>query len=73
MCGRSDDALDALIAAMVARAAAVGLCEPVATDQRRAAQVEGWIALPSPRSLEQLPGALADCRKTSGNSPCRGE
>jgi hypothetical protein len=54
-CRSSDDALDALIAALVARAAAVGLVEPVPTDLRPAALREGWISIPRPDSLDQLP------------------
>jgi len=48
------DALDALVASLVARAAAVGLCEPIPEELVMAASTEGWIALPRPDSLEQL-------------------
>jgi len=47
-------ALDALIASMVARAAAVGLCEPIPASCVESAQSEGWIALPLPGSLDLL-------------------
>lgn len=54
---RSDDnATDALVAALVARAAAVGLCTPVPPDQTEAAHREGWIATPLPHSLGLLVG-----------------
>lgn len=46
-CRRTDDALDAVIAAMTARAAAVGQVESIPDDQRVAADREGWIALPN--------------------------
>ncbi|SOC56448.1 DUF429 domain-containing protein [Ornithinimicrobium cerasi] len=45
-CKRSDDALDAVLASMTARAAARGLTEPVPAAAQEAATVEGWIALP---------------------------
>lgn len=53
-CRDSDDMLDALVAAMVARAAAIGYCEPIPAEDRRLAKKEGWIALPQPDSLGQL-------------------
>lgn len=46
-CRRTDDALDAVVAAMTARAAAMGQVEPIPEDQREAADHEGWIALPN--------------------------
>lgn len=53
-CEASDDALDALIAALVARAAGRGLCEPIPEEVRERARREGWIALPRPDSLDGL-------------------
>ncbi len=54
--GGSDDALDAFLAALVARAAALGLtARPPAELQRDAAR-EGWIAVPEEGSLERLAG-----------------
>lgn len=53
-CESGRDALDSLIAALVARAAAVGLCEPIPPASARAAEVEGWIALPTLGSLDRL-------------------
>lgn len=53
----SADALDALVAALVTRAATLGLTpRPEPHDHPRAAR-EGWIALPAPGSLERLPTA----------------
>ena len=48
LCARSDDALDALVAALVARAAALHLCAPPPAEHAATAAVEGWIALPAP-------------------------
>ena len=53
-CTASDDMLDALVAALVARAAATGRCEPISPSDRQLAREEGWIALPQAGSLEQL-------------------
>ncbi len=47
LCARSDDALDAVVAALTARAAALGLTTAPADAQvRDLARREGWIALP---------------------------
>ena len=53
-CIASDDAFDALVAALVARAAAIGLTEPIPADSRELAAREGWIALPVDGSLDRL-------------------
>jgi hypothetical protein len=53
-CEVSDDALDALIAALVARAHAVGHCAAIASNLLDTARAEGWIALPQAGSLHQL-------------------
>ena len=53
-CTASDDMLDALVAALVARAAAIDRCEPIPPGDHALAQEEGWIALPQPASLVQL-------------------
>jgi hypothetical protein len=53
-CELSDDAFDALVAALVARAAAVGRCDPLPVSQQTLAAREGWIALPSAGSLDEL-------------------
>lgn len=49
----SDDAFDAVIAALAARAHAVGLTHAVPPEYREKARREGWIALPAGR-LEDL-------------------
>ena len=48
----SDDAFDALISSLVARAATVGLADDSPDDAR--ARSEGWIVLPKARSLSAL-------------------
>ncbi|HLI01691.1 MAG TPA: DUF429 domain-containing protein [Acidimicrobiales bacterium] len=50
----SDHALDAVVAALTARAAAVGLVEPIPPPDAGAARREGWIALPTAGSLDRL-------------------
>jgi predicted RNase H-like nuclease len=54
----SDHLLDALVCALIARAALI--CETLAIpdDVHALAAVEGWIALPHPASLPKLGGAL---------------
>jgi predicted nuclease with RNAse H fold len=51
---RNDDAFDAVIATLVARAAAIGLTDGPPEDQREIAKREGWIHLPRAGSLERL-------------------
>jgi hypothetical protein len=46
LCRTSHDALDAVIAALTARAAARGMTTRPDEDQESAARSEGWIALP---------------------------
>jgi predicted nuclease with RNAse H fold len=46
LCRASDDATDAVVAALTARAAALGHTLPPGEDQLAVARVEGWIALP---------------------------
>jgi predicted nuclease with RNAse H fold len=53
-CCRSDHALDALLAALIARAATRGLCERPPTALSDSAAREGWIALPSPDAIDHL-------------------
>jgi predicted nuclease with RNAse H fold len=53
-CCGSDHALDALLAALIARAATRGLCERPPTAHAATAAREGWIALPSPDALDRL-------------------
>ena len=47
LCRTSDDAFDAVVSALTARAAARALVEPVPPAHRDVAAVEGWIALPN--------------------------
>ena len=54
LCIASDDALDALVAALVARAAATGLVEPIPREDLTSALREGWIAVPIDGSLNRL-------------------
>ena len=49
------DALDSLICALIARAAALGFCESIPPESLPLAQREGWIALPVQDSLAKLP------------------
>lgn len=56
----NEHAFDALIAALVARAAILGLISPPRNEQEeRAAAVEGWIHLPVPDSLAGLDPSVA--------------
>jgi len=54
-CVSSDDCLDALICALVARAAAVGVTTPPTEEQQAEAESEGWIHLPTDGALKLLP------------------
>ena len=53
-CRASDDALDAVLAAMTARAAAMGLTESIPPEALVAAETEGWIAIPRMYTLPDL-------------------
>ena len=53
-CVESDDALNAVICALIARAAALGLAEEPSTEERELARVEGWIHLPRKGGLNDL-------------------
>ncbi len=53
-CIRDDNAFDALVAALVARAAALGLVDAIDEADLEAAAEEGWIALPAAGSLTRL-------------------
>lgn len=52
-CRRSDHVLDAVAAALLARAAALNLTTPPPDNQHAQAQREGWIAIPT-CALNQL-------------------
>lgn len=54
LCAANDDAFDALIAALVARAALLGLTEPPPAEQLERVRQEGWIHLPQTGSLSRL-------------------
>ena len=54
LCRSSDDAFDAVIAALVARASAVSLVDSIPEEDRPAARREGWIAVPAEGSLAHL-------------------
>lgn len=53
-CVESDDALDAVLCALIARAAALGLTEPPPPEDRELARIEGWIHLPRKGGLGEL-------------------
>ncbi len=58
LCASSDDALDAVVAALTARAAALALVTRPATDgERDQAAREGWILLPTTPLSSLAPGA----------------
>jgi predicted nuclease with RNAse H fold len=53
-CVESDDALDAVLCALIARAAALGLTAPPPSEYLELARAEGWIHLPRKGSLGEL-------------------
>ena len=53
-CRASDDAFDAVVAGLNARAAACGLTATPPAEHAAIARVEGWIAVPRERSLHEL-------------------
>ncbi|SBT52821.1 DUF429 domain-containing protein [Micromonospora auratinigra] len=57
LCRRSHDAFDSVIAAVNARAAAIGMAAQPSDEQRPTACVEGWIALPTGPLRELIDGA----------------
>ena len=54
-CRQSDHALDAVVAALNARAAAVGQATSPTVEQTAAARTEGWIALPNGDLADLVP------------------
>lgn len=54
ICAANDDAFDALVASLIARATACGLTLRPEAEELPSARVEGWIALPVAGSLELL-------------------
>ena len=69
-CEASDDALDALVASLVARAAEVDRVEVVPDEQMTLAKQEGWIVLPDEGSLNVL--AVARSREPNDAQSDRG-
>jgi predicted RNase H-like nuclease len=61
---RSDDLVDALVAALVARAHHVHQCEPIPDEHRDDARREGWIAVPRASSLDAF--QIAHRSRTTG-------
>ena len=59
LCASNWDACDALPAPLVARAAAIGKCEPIPEKHLGIAESEGWIALPYAMSLRILHNATS--------------
>ncbi|HZW94064.1 MAG TPA: DUF429 domain-containing protein [Candidatus Eremiobacteraceae bacterium] len=55
LCKADDNALDALVSCLVARAAACKLVEEIPVGYEERASREGWIALPKAESLDRLP------------------
>ena len=53
-CVASDDALDAVLCALIARAAALGLTESLPDEDLELVQSEGWIHVPRKGSLGEL-------------------
>jgi predicted RNase H-like nuclease len=53
-CIDSDDVPDALVCALIARAADIRLVDEIPDGSRWAASREGWITLPTPDSLSTL-------------------
>lgn len=54
LCTEDDNVLDALVCALIARALTLDLTEGPDAEDQPAAQVEGWIHVPSAHSLEAL-------------------
>lgn len=57
LCRRSHDAFDSVIAALNARAVAIGRAAEPDDEQRTVARIEGWIALPTGPLSDLLDGA----------------
>jgi len=53
-CREDDDNFDAFVSALVARAAVLGLTDPIPRGMRWRAMREGWIHLPAADSLPRL-------------------
>jgi len=68
-CRRSDHALDAVIAALNARAAAHGLTTTPGPEQLYAARTEGWIALPTGNLADLIDNPYPTGRPQVPNPP----
>jgi predicted nuclease with RNAse H fold len=55
LCESNDDAFDSVVAALTARASIMHITRAPQKDQIDAANTEGWISLPRPGSLADLP------------------
>ncbi|WP_431728921.1 DUF429 domain-containing protein [Verrucosispora sp. TAA-831] len=64
LCRRSHDAFDSVVAALNARAAAIGMATRPDDEQREVARVEGWIALPTGPLSGLVAGAEAGERRS---------
>lgn len=65
LCRRGHDAFDSVIAALNARATAIGKATGPDDEQRVIARTEGWIALPTRRPS----GLIQSCKSMSGRHP----
>ena len=71
-CRETDHALDALVSAVVARAAALGWTrQPWSDDERDRAHVEGWIHFPHPEAALHLVGGDRGPKGSAGWPPPR--
>jgi hypothetical protein len=59
LCSGNDDAFDALVASLVARAAALGLTDRPPPEHAERARREGWIHVPQRGTLAQLTRAAS--------------
>lgn len=64
LCRRSHDAFDAIVAALNARAAAIGRATRPDDEQRQISGVEGWIALPTGPLSDLVDGTGARGRRS---------
>jgi hypothetical protein len=65
LCEESHDAFDALIAALVSRASALDLTDRCPDEFKDAASREGWIALPTATSIDELAATGVRLPKTN--------
>ena len=65
LCHEHDDALDAVVAALIARAVVVRQVENIPLKSREVATREGWIALPRTGSLDRLVSGIGTSRSAS--------